>query len=70
MCQWSGGALSGIGQETGRNFYTSFTCRVVEDSAWKLGFVFKIQATGRTVSGGVSEWLIVLNCILLCSADH
>lgn len=39
-----GGALSGIkvGQETGSNFYTSFTCRMVEYPAWKLGFVLKI----------------------------
>lgn len=43
-CQWGGGVLSGIevGQETGSSVYTSFTCRMVEYSAWKLSFLFKI----------------------------
>lgn len=31
--------------------------------------LFKIQVTRRTVSGGATEWLTVVNCIL-CAADH
>lgn len=43
-CHWGERALSGIevGQETGSSVYTTFTRRMVEYSAWKLGFLFKI----------------------------
>lgn len=53
-------SVSGIeaGQETGSSVYTSSTCRMVEYWAWKFVFLFKIQATGRTVSGSVTECLI------------
>lgn len=37
-------ALAGteVSQEIGSNFSTAFACRMIEDSAWKLGFLFKV----------------------------
>lgn len=72
MCHRGGEAVSGVevGQETGSSFHTSFTCRVFEYSAWRLGFLCIMEATRSTVSGSATEWLIVPNCILLCTADH
>lgn len=59
-----------VGQETGSCVYTSSTGRMVESCACKLGFLFNIEATRSTVSGSVTEWFIVPDCILLCCADH